>query len=165
MSARSNVTSNMLGLSNTLGLDKQAAQLLRASIKHFTPAAETIRSMQRIVAKAPRARRGALSPTKMVSYITNNSSKLPGFSKVSPSERFAELVRDKAYRAANMADKALMRYAARISSGEVDALDPATLKRMQQLSDRKRSILDAAAHTHDNFATLKEMNKYKFRWS
>lgn len=160
MSTRLNVTSNMLGLSNTLGLDKQAAQLLRDSVKHFSPGAETIRSMQKIVAKAPRARSGALSPTKMVSYITNNSSKLPGFSKVSPSERFAELARDKAYKAAYRADKALMRYADRISSGEVDALNPATLKRIQQLSDRKRYILDAAAHTHDNFAALKEMNKH-----
>ena len=96
----------------------------------------------------------------MVKYIVNNSSKLPGFSKVSPSERFAELARDKAYKAAVRADKALMRYAGRVSSGEVDALNPATLKRMKQLTDRKLSILDAAAHTNDNFAALKEMNKH-----
>lgn len=74
--------------------------------------------------------------------------------------RFAELARDKAYKAADRAHKALMRYADRISSGEVDALNPATLKRMKQLEDRKRSILDAAAHTNGNFASLKEMNPF-----
>lgn len=161
MSIQLNVTSNLYGLSNALGLEKQAAQLLRNSIKHFKPGVDTISSMQKIVAKAPRARSGALSPTKMVSYVTNNNSKLPGFtgffgSGQPASERFALLARDKAVEANYMAHKALTRYADRISSGEVDALDPATLKRMKQLNARKSSLADALIDLNDNLTTLKK---------
>jgi hypothetical protein len=165
MSTRLNVTSNLFGLSNALGLEKQAAQLLRNSIKHFRPGEDTLRSMQKIVTKAPRTRSGALSPTKMVSYITNNQSKLPGYAGVfgsvqPPSMRFTALAREKASLANYRARQALTRYADRISSGEVDALDPATLKRMKQLQARKSALADAVVDINNNLADLKEMNPF-----
>ena len=73
MSTRLNVTYNLFGLSNALGLEKQAVRLLRDSITHLNPSRDTIRSMRNVVANAPRARSGALSPTNMVDYIANNT--------------------------------------------------------------------------------------------
>lgn len=165
MSTQLNVTSNLCGLSNALGLEKKAAQLLRNSIKHIRPSVDTLGSMQKIVAKAPRARSRALSPTKMVDYITNNESKLPGFggyfSGQAPAESFASLAKNKAEAANYRAHKALMRYADRISSGEVDALDPTTLKRMKQLNARKSSLADAISDINGNLTTLKERNPFR----
>lgn len=155
MSTRLNVTYNLFGLSNALGLEKQAAQLLRNSIKGFMPGADTVRSMQKLVAKAPRARSGALSPTKMVTYMYDNSSKFPGFANASPAKSFAELVRDKAVKANYSARKALERYAGRISSGEVDALNPATLKRMDQLHARRQAIWEAFTNANNRLWALK----------
>ena len=145
MSTRLNVTYNLFGLSNALGLEKQAVRLLRDSITHLNPSRDTIRSMRNVVANAPRARSGALSPTNMVDYIANNTKNLPGFAPefgvgFPASNRFAAEAYLKARDIKNKAAKALSRYFDRIRSGDVDTLDPATLKRMNQLKNRLSDI-------------------------
>ena len=162
MSTQLNVTSNLFGLSNVLGLEKQAMRLLRNSVKHMNPSRNTIGSMQKIVANAPRARSGALSPTNMVDYVTNNTSKLPGFAPEfgafqPASNSLAAMAAEKAKRLKTKANNALSRYSGRIRSGEVDALDPATLKRMDQLQGRVSSLNNASRSIDENLGDLTRM--------
>lgn len=169
MSTQLNVTSNLFGLSNVLGLEKQAMRLLRNSVKHMNPSRNTISSMQKIVANAPRARSGALSPTNMVDYIASNTSKLPGFAPefgnmMPASNSFASMAAAKARRLKTKANDALARYSGRIRSGEVDALDPATLKRMNQLQDRATALNNANWSIGENASDLTRMRDNSMWW-
>lgn len=165
MSTQLNITSNLFGLSSALGLEKQAARLLRNSVKHLTPTPNTIRSMQKVVANTPRAAGGALSPTNMVDYVTKNYKNLPGFgaelgTPLPGANSFAAAAHSKASRLQRQASDAWKRYSNRIRTGEVDALDPATLKRMDQLQGRVSNLTNAKWNISDNLDELTRMNPY-----
>lgn len=157
MSTQLNITSNLFGLSNVLGLEKQAAskmRLLRNSIRDSIPSARTLDSM-RSVATAPRVR-GAMSPTKMSQNIATNRRNLPGFAQFdnipyheTPAATFINDAKAKNLRVRRHARNMLNDYRSRVMSGAVDPLDPATAARMRQLQIRK-GMLDNSAGVIDD---------------